>query len=219
MSRKPISMRKIKEILRLKHECGLSGRQIGKSCKVGRTTVQDYLDRAEKSGLTWEVAQTIPEEELERRLFPSLKVSGEKERGLPDWGKVHQETKKAGVTLQLLWEEYRAKHPEGLGYSRFCELHKEHVRSLDVRLRQNHKAGDKVFVDYSGDRGEIVNANTGEIIPVEIFVAVLGASNYSYVEATKSQSLQDWIGSRIRAFQFFQGVPALIVYDYQPVEK
>ena len=213
MSRKPISMRKIKEILRLKFENGLSSRSIGRSCKVGRTTVQEYLGRLTVAGLKWADAKDLPEEELEARMFPgNVSVPGIT-RILPDWGEIHLERKKPGVTLQLLWEEYRGKNPDGLGYSRFCELYQEHVRTLDVRMRQTHKAGDKVFVDYSGDRGEIVNPDTGEILHAEIFVAVLGASNYTFAEATMTQNLRDWIGSHIRAFEFFQGVPALIVPD------
>jgi len=207
-------MRKIKEILRLKFENGLSARSIGLSCKVGRTTVQEYLGRASVAGLTsWADAKDLSEEELEARMFPgNVSVPGTT-RVLPDWGEIHLERKKPGVTLQLLWEEYRGKNPDGFGYSRFCELYQEHVRTLDVRMRQTHKAGDKVFVDYSGDRGEIVNPGTGEVLHAEIFVAVLGASNYTFAEATMTQNLRDWIGSHIRAFEFFQGVPALIVPD------
>jgi transposase len=213
MSRNPISMRKIKEVLRLKFESGMSPRSIGRSCKVGRTTVQEYLQRASSAGLKWVDAKDLSEEELERRLFPGSVVSSGKTRDLPDWSEVHKERRKVGVTLQLLCEEYREKHPDGLNYSRFCELYHEYVKTLDVRMRQTHKAGEKMFVDYSGKRWEIVNPSTGEIIPVEIFVAVLGASNYAFAEATMTQSLHDWIGSHIRAFAFFQGVTTLIVPD------
>jgi transposase len=205
-------MRKIKEILRLKWECGLGDRQISNSCNVGRTTVQEYVSRARAGQLTLEKIRDMSEDVLEELLFPGNNHVSE-QRLCPDWNEVHQERKKSGVTLQLLWEEYRGKHPDGYGYSHFCNLYQEHVKTLPVTMRQTHKAGDKLFIDYSGKKGEIVIPETGEIRSAEIFVAVLGASNYTFAEATWTQSLPDWVGSNVRALQFFGGAPALLVPD------
>ncbi|MBF0546382.1 MAG: IS21 family transposase [Candidatus Riflebacteria bacterium] len=212
MSRKNIGMRKIKEVFRLKFECNLSNRSIEKSCGVGRTCIKDYLDRAEVLGLSeWEQIRKISDYELEKRLFPeknSLPF-----RGVPDWNELFLEKKKPGVTLKLLWEEYRVKNPEGLCYSHFCELYNQNARHNDIRMRFDHKFGDKLFVDYSGKKPEIIDPVTGEVRSVELFVAVLGASNYTFAEATLSQSLPDWIGSHVRALNFFGGCPACIVPD------
>jgi len=212
MSRKPISMRKVKEVLRLKSECNLSDRQIAQACNLGRTTVQEYLARARVSQISWENARNLPEDELESLLFPGNPAPNSL-HPLPDWKEIHQERRKPGVTLQLLWEEYRNNNQDGYGYSRFCELYHAFVRTIDPRMRQTHKAGDKLFVDYSGRTVEIVDSATGEIRSAQLFVAVLGASNYTFIEATWSQKLQDWVASHIRAFEFFNGVPALIVPD------
>lgn len=212
MSRKPISMRKIKDVLRLKFENALSDRQIAEICHIGRTTVQEYLSRARAAQLSLDQIRTLSESEVEHLLFPG-KSKSLVAQPCPDWGEIHLERKKPGVTLQLLWEEYRAQHPDGYGYSRFCDLYQNHTKNTEVTMRQNHKAGDKMFVDYSGKKIEIIHPTTGEIREVEIFVAVLGASNYTYAESTMSQTIPDWIGSHVRALNYFQGVPALIVPD------
>ena len=212
MSRKPISMRKIKEVLRLKLENRLGDRKIARSCNLGRTTVQEYVSRARAGNVTWEKAKNLSEEELENLLFPGNPPTA-LNRPSPDWAELHLERKKPGVTLQLLWEEYRAKNPDGYGYSHFCELYQEYAKALPVTMRTNHKAGDKLFIDYSGQKVEIVIPDTGEIRHAEIFVAVLGASNYSYAEATWTQSLHDWIGANVRALKYFDGVPAALVPD------
>lgn len=212
MSRKPISMRKIKEVLRLKLVFKFSDRKIAQSCNMGRTTVQEYLSRARVGQITWEKARDLSEEELEKLLFPGNPPSPLNRPG-PDWAELHIERKKPGVTLQLLWEEYRAKNPDGYGYSQFCDLYQKYARTLPVTMRQNHKAGDKLFIDYSGKKVEIVLPETGQIREAEIFVAVLGASNYTYAEATWTQTLPDWIGAHVRALTYFDGVPALLVPD------
>lgn len=212
MSRKPISMRKIKEILRLKWECHLGDRQIAQSCNVGRTTVQEYLSRARAARLSWEIARDLNEEELDKRLFPGRGPSAPN-RPSPDWSYIYKERKKPGVTLQLLWEEYRGNFPNGYSYSQFCDLFQEFVRALPVTMRQTHKAGEKLFIDYSGKKPEVVIRETGEIRQAELFVAVLGASDYTFAEATWTQSLPDWIASHVRALHYFGGVPALLVPD------
>jgi len=213
MSRKSIGMKKIKEVLRLKFCSKLSDRVASNSCKIGRTTVQDYQKRAKIAGFSsWEQIKDIAEDELEKLLFP-ISTKQAKPQSWPDWIKIYIERKKPGVTLQLLWEEYLDELPEGLGYSRFCELFNENTRCLNLTMRQNHKFGDKLFVDYSGKKFEVVNSNTGEICTAELFVAVLGASNYTYAEATWTQQLPDWIGSHVRTLEFIDGVPACIVPD------
>ena len=212
MSRKPISMRKIKEILRLKLECGLSDRKVAASCNVARATVQEYSGRALAAGLSVDQINSMPEEELDQKLFPSRSHCNSV-TPVPDYPVISSELRKPGVTLQLLWEEYVEKHPDGYSYSQFCHLYRQFSRTADITMRQVHKAGDKCFTDYSGKTIEVIDQETGEVRNAEIFVAVLGASNYTYAEATWTQSLEDWIGSHVRTFEFFGGVPAVLVPD------
>jgi len=210
-----LSMRKIRETLRLKWAQGLSHRQAARSCGIGRGTVSDYVLRARSAGLTcWKQVEGLSDVDLERRLFPSsLRVAGRRARPLPDWAEVHQELKRKSVTLSLLWEEYKSVQPEGYEYSRFCELYGEWSGRLAVCLRQEHKAGEKLFVDYSGQTVDVVNPSTGEAREAQVFVAVLGASSYAYAEATWTQDLQDWTDSHRRAFEFFDGVTELVIPD------
>jgi len=210
---KKISMRKTREILRLKWHLGRSNRETAISVNVSSSTVSDCVRRAKRAGLSWPLDGALNEAALEALLYsgPRSKVS-DRVRCV-DWGKVHHELKRKGVTLQLIWHEYRLRHPDGLGYSRYCELYREWKTGLSVCMRQNHKAGEKIFVDYAGMTASITNKQTGEIKSAQIFVAVLGASNYTYVEATHSQSLEDWIGSHVRAFDFFGGVSEIVVID------
>lgn len=212
MSRKPITMRKIKEILRLKLECGLSNRKISASCNIARSTVQEYINRARAAGLSAKQINAMAEEELNQRLFP-FREQNNSAIPVPDYVLISTEMRRAGVTLQLLWEEYLEKHPDGHSYSQFCHLYKQFSKTADITMRQTHKAGDKVFTDYSGKTIEVLDQETGEVRNAEIFVAVMGASNYTYAEATWSQSLEDWIGSNVRALAFFGGVPAVLVPD------
>jgi transposase len=205
-------MRKIKEILRLKLECGLSDRKVSASCNVARSTVQDYFGRAKAAGLSVDQINSMPEEELEEKLFPARPQSASA-LPVPDYSFISSELRKPGVTLQLLWEEYVEKHPGGYSYSQFCHLYRQFARVSDITMRQVHKAGDKGFFDYSGKTIEVIDQATGEVRNAEIFVAVLGASNYTYAEATWTQSLEDWIESHVRAFEFFGGVPAVLVPD------
>lgn len=206
-------MRKIKEILRLKLECGLSCRQISRSCGVGHGTVWDYLSRAGAAGLSWEQVQAMDEVALARALYPPPATMRRVERPLADWVEVHRELRRKGVTLSLLWQEYKERLPEGLQYSRFCDLYREWKGRLSVTMRQEHRAGEKTFVDYCGPTVDVVDGSTGEVRPASIFVAVLGASSYTYAEATPGQELADWIGAHVRAFEFFGGVSELIIPD------
>ena len=211
MATKRLPMRKIKDALRLEAS-GLTKRQIAASLSIGRTAARTYLDRAHAAGLGWPLPEGLSEEDLERLLFPPpTVVSGG--RRPPDWAALHLELRKPSVTLSLLWEEYRAADPGGYGYSRFCELYRAWRGRLSVTMRQAHVAGEKMFVDYAGQTVEVIDGHTGEIAEAQVFVAVLGASNYTYAEAGWSQGLQEWIGAHVRAFAHFGGVPRQVVCD------
>lgn len=206
-------MRKIREILRLRFELGRTQRQIARSCSLGKTTVCECLARFEGCGLSWKEAGQLDEATLERRLYPPAPPLSSAARALPDWALVHRELRGKGVTLALLWHEYKVAHPEGFGYSWFCDKYRVWTGKLDVVMRQEHRAGEKLFVDYAGQTAEVVDRHTGEVRAAQIFVAVLGASNYTYAEATWTQGLPDWIGSHVRAFEFFSGTSELLVPD------
>ena len=206
-------MRKIKEVLRLKWAKGLSNRRIATACGIGRPTVSEYLRRATEAGLTWPLPANLDDAHLERLLFPPPPALPADARGIPDWAAIRQELKHKSVTLFLLWQEYRQANPDGYQYSWFCEHYRAWRGKLDMVMRQDHRAGEKLFVDYAGQTVPIIDRLTGEIREAQIFVAVLGASNYTYAEATWSQGLPDWIGSHVRTFRFLGGVPELVVPD------
>ena len=207
-------MRKVKEVLRLKWASGLSVRKIAASCRIGRATVSDYLRRGEAAGLSWPLPEGLDDAALEQRLFPPSGggVAGE-QRPLPVWEDIHRELKRKGVTLFLLWQEYKEIYPEGYQYSRFCHLYRDWQGKLDVVMRQEHRAGEKLFVDYAGQTVAIIDRSTGEQRQAQLFVAVLGASNYTYAEATWTQGLPDWIGSHLRTFHYLGGCPEILVPD------
>jgi len=205
-------VRKIRDVLRLRFAAALSGRAIARSLHVSPSTVEDYVRRAEVAGLGWPVPESVDDAALERRLFPTPPPSGTS-RPLPAWSDVHQELRRKGVTLSLLWQEYKATHPEGLQYSRFCEQYRAWAGKLDVVMRQEHRAGERMFVDYAGQTVPVVDPETGELRQAQVFVAVLGASSYTFAEATWTQTLPDWTASHVRAFAFFDGCPELVVVD------
>lgn len=214
MAAERLSMRKIKEVLRLK-AAGHANRAIARSLRIAHSTVREYLSRAEVAELGWPLPEGLTEAELEARLFPPPRPSNV-ERPLPDWAEVHRELKakkRTGVTLQLLWIEYKEDHPDGLQYSQFCELYRRWRGSLDLVLRQEHRAGEKVFVDFAGQTVPVVDRATGEVRESQIFVGVLGASNYTYAEACWSQELPEWIGAHVRMYEYLGGVPQLAVPD------
>jgi transposase len=206
-------MRKIKEVLRLRWANGLSKRKTAKSCGISRPAVDEYLRRAEEAGLSWPLPADLDDGALERLLFPAAPTLPAQVRGLPDWSTINRELKRKGVTLFLLWQEYRESHPQGYQYSWFCECYRAWQGQLDVVMRQDHRAGEKLFVDYAGQTVPVVDRFSGEIREAQIFVAVLGASNYTYAEATWTQGLPDWIGSHQRCFQYLGGVPEIVVPD------
>jgi transposase len=206
-------MRKIKEVLRLKFENHLPVRQIAKSCGIGKSTVQEYLDRAQKANLTWPLAPELDDAALENLLFPPQDPFPQENRQMPPMEEIHREKKRKGVTLQLLWHEYKEGNPEGYQYSQFCELYRQWVEKLDVCLRQEYRAGEKLFVDYAGQTLPIHDPFTGQTREAYLFVATLGASNYTFAEATWTQDLPSWIQSHVRAFEFFNGVAEILVPD------
>jgi transposase len=206
-------MRKIREVLRLKQITGSSARQIAKSCNIARSTVQDYLKRAKEAGLTWQKARNLDDIALEHMLYPKSEASSDSRAPMPAMDYLHRELRRKGVTLQLLWYEYKQHHPDGYQYSFFCERYRNWAKKLDRPLRQKHRAGEKMFVDFAGQTRDIVTPATGEITKAHIFVAVMGASNYTYAEAVPSEDLPSWINAHIHAFEFFGAVPQIIVPD------
>lgn len=205
-------MRQVRRILRLAHE-GVSHRQIAAATGVGSSTVGDYVRRARTLGLDWPLPDELDDDAtLEARLFKKP-APPRSPRPLLEMSWVHQELKRAGVTLQLLWHEYVEEHPEGYRYTQFCEHYRRFRRKLSPSMRQVHRAGQKIFVDYSGKRPQIVDRSTGEVRAAELFVGVLGASSYVYAEVTESQQLHDWIGSHVRMLEYFGGCSEILVPD------
>src|ERR1700688_229604 len=213
MPARRVSVRKIRELLRLLWECGLSQRQVAGCCGIGKTTVVECVARARRSGLDWSTAALLSDEELEIRLSPPVELVPAAERPAVDWAVVHTELKRKGVTLSLLWEEYREREPRGYRYSWYCELYGQWRGRADLSMRQVHRAGEKLFVDYCGKTVPVVDAGTGEAREAQVFVAVWGASNLTFAEATWSQGLSDWVGSHVRAFEFGGGLTEIVVPD------
>ncbi|MCA3304136.1 MAG: IS21 family transposase [Roseomonas sp.] len=207
-----ITMRRIRETLRLHLQAGLSYNEVGRALKISKSVVGKYVSLARVAGVDWAVAQTLTDDELEARLYrPPLPRSSY--QLTPDFAAVHQELKRPGVTLQLLWEEYAAANELAYRYTSFCVKYRAWAQCLKRSMRQTHLAGEKLFVDYAGQTVPLVDPTTGEITAAQIFVATLGASNYTYACATKRQTTADWIGAQIGALEFFGGVPRLIVPD------
>ena len=206
-------MRKIREVLRLKLELKLSDRLVGRSVNIARSTVQDYVSRAQHAGLTWPLPPDLDDLQLEQLLFEKPDQVASKPDHLPDWDAVDREMRRKGVTRQLLWEEYRQQHPDGLKYATFNDHYRRWKAASGLTMRQTHRAGEKLFVDYAGLTVQITDARNGNVSPGQVFVATLGASDYTYVEVTRTQGIQDWIAAHIRALNFFGGVPEVIVPD------
>jgi transposase len=205
-------MRKIREVLRLKFELGLENRQISRSCSIPHSTVANYLSRAQAASLSWPLPPELSDATLELLLFPV--VPARPDVLAPDFGAMHDDLKRhKHLTLELLWQEYKQSIPDGYQYSWFCELYSRWARKLDIVLRQDHRAGEKMFVDHAGPTVEIVDRDTGLVQPASIFVGVLGASSYTFCEAVWKRDLPSWIGSHNRAVEFFQGVAAVTVPD------
>jgi transposase len=210
-----VSMRKIRDVLRLRFAQGLSQRSIGVSLGLSTGAVNSYLGRARMVGLDWPLADEFSDAELETLLYPPPPHVAAEQRPVPDWAMVHRELRRPNMTLALLWEEYRgeAGGQDGFGYSWFCDLYREWAKRLKPTLRQVHTAGERVFVDFAGRTMEVIDGATGEIRRAEIFVGVLGASSYTFAEAAWTQSLPDWIALHVNMLTFMGGVPRQIVSD------
>jgi transposase len=207
-------MRKIREILRLKWECHCSNQLIARSVGASSSTISECLRRAQEAQLNWPLPEAMDDEKLSALLYPAPQKISPEQRGEIDWTYIHRELQRKHMTLMLLWQEYKEKYPQGIRYSRFCECYHLWSEKLDVWMRQTHKLGEKCFVDYAGTKMPIVlSVKTGELRYAEIFVATLGASNYTFAEATWTQQLPDWIASHVKAFEFFGGTPEIIVPD------
>jgi transposase len=207
-------MRKLKEVLRL-HSLGLSQHQIARSCSISQSTVHEYVAAAQAAGVKWPLPENWDDQKIEQTLFPQRSAPQFwRKHPEPDWVQIHQDLQThKNLTLLLVWQERRESDPDGYGYSRFCELYRRWLRKLDLVLRQDHRAGEKMFVDYAGATIPIYDPETGEVRPAAVFVAVLGASSYTFAEATSGQDLRNWIGSHSRAVEYFGGVSEVAVPD------
>ncbi len=210
MATKRLSMRKTREILRHKWALGRSHREVARSLSVSVGTVAASLARAREAGLSWAEVEPLRDSELEERLYGAPEAG---KRPLPDFADIHRELHRVGVTLQLLHLEYLGQHSDGYGYTQFCRYYKRWLSKQQRSMRQIHRAGEKLFVDYSGKKPHIVDPKTGEVQEVELFVAVLGASSYSFAEATRTQQSADFLASHVRAFEYFGGVSEAVVPD------
>lgn len=214
MSKRHISMKYIREILRMKYACNCSNRAISRSLGIEKTTIKRCIDRTTTVGLSWPLPDNLSDADLEQKLYPKSKgVQMLIKANDLELGKIHKELKRKGITKLLLWEEYKERNPAGYSFSRFCGLYREWAKAKDIWMPQTYKAGEYTFVDYAGMTVSITNRTTGEQQQAQIFVAVLGASSYTYVEATMSQSLPDWIASHCNAFKYYGGVTEIVVPD------
>jgi transposase len=207
-------MRQVRDVLRL-NAAGVSGNEIARRVGVAPSTVRLTLKRLAAAGLGWPLPAEMTDAALEAQLFTAVgKKQGHRRRAEPDWVAIHRELKRKHVTLQILWDEYIERDPDGYRYSRFCELYRGWASRVSVTMRQAHAGGDKLFVDYAGDTVPvIIDRLSGTTRPAQIFVAVMGASNFTYAEASWTQALGDWIGAHTRAFEAIGGVPNLLVPD------
>ena len=211
MARELLSMRKLSEVLRLSLEQQVSVRRIAASCCLARSTVSDYLGRARAAGLGWPLPAGLDEDKLEQLLFPVREAVSP--RPVLDLAYIRNEMRGRAVTLQLLWEEYRSHTPDGYSYSQFCQLYRDWLGKQAISLRQEHRAGEKLFVDFAGDKLPITDPKNGAITQGHLFVAVLGCSNYTFAEVTPTEQLPEWIGAQINALEAIKGVPLVVVPD------
>ena len=207
------AMRKTREVLRLTLGEGLSRHQVSAATGMPRSTVINCLSRATAAGLTWPLPEGMDDRALEELLYRRPAAPPASRRPQPDWAEIHTELRHKGVTLQLLWMEHKEREPDGYQYTQFVHHYRRWAARLDVVLRQDHRAGEKLFVDFAGQTLPITDSRTGVQTPAELFVAVLGASNYTYAEATRSQKLEDFVASTVRTFEFLGAVPEVVVPD------
>ena len=217
MAKERLSVHNVKEVLRLRFESRLTIREIAASLGVRRSTVGDYVRRARAADVSWPLPEGLDDEiALAVRLFDQPRggaIEPVRRPPVPNWSEIHEELRKRHVTLALLWQEYRETHPDGYSYTRFVELYAEWRKTIDVVMRQTHEPGKRAFVDFSGGTKDIVDRRTGEVRPAKLFVAVLGHSNYTYVEPVFSEDAATWIKCNAGAFEYFGGVPEILVCD------
>ncbi len=214
MATKRIPMRQLREILRLRLHAKLSMRQIRDSLRLSLGAIQKAVSKAEALALDWEAIEKLDDSHLAAKIYPQADTAKSSHKELPDWVEIYRELKRKGMTKQLLWDEYTQQYPNrSFSYAQYCRLYRDWLKKQRRSMRQTHKAGEKLFVDYAGQTVPIVSHKTGEIRTAQIFVAVLGASNYTFCDATWSQKLPDWINSHVRAFEFIGGVPIIVVPD------
>jgi len=214
MPRGRVTMRRIREILRLVWLCGRSRRDAARVCGVCKSTVDATISRASAAGLSWPLPSELDDDALEARLYPIIAATAQRQLSQPDWRFMYDElARHRHLTLMLLWQEYKEGNPSGYQYSQYCELYRQWRKKLDLSMRQEHRAGEKFFIDYSGQTVSIVNPTSGEVREAQLFVGVMGNSNQTYAELTWTQSLVDWIGSHVRAFAFLGAVPHCLVPD------
>jgi len=214
MARKRLTMKKIKEVLRLKYEVGLSNRAIAGACKISNSTVGDYLRRAANAGLRWPLGE-LGDDELDRKLFPEDQpIQSEPEYPIPDWAKINTDKRQKGVTLRLLWQEYKEQYPNGYQYSQFCEHYQRWKKQqVEPSMHKEHKGGEEMEVDYAGLKMHMIDPETGEVIKISVFVATLPASNYLYAEPHLNEDQKNWNNGHARAFEYFGGVVKIVVPD------
>jgi len=213
MPQERLPLRKIREVIRLHHETDLSNRAVARACRISNSTVGEYLARAEQAGLRWPLPSDLDEASLYQRLFPEKAEESQPKRPVPNWEDVHRELSKRGVTLTLLWQEYKEEYPDGYGYTQFRLYYQRWNKSKTGTMRIPRKGGEEMEVDYAGITVPITNPETGEVSQAQVFVATLPASNYTYAEVQRSQKLAPWIGGHVRALNFFGGTPKTICPD------
>ncbi len=214
MPNKRIPMRKLRDVLRLRLAGGLSIREISRSTKLSVGSVQKLLNRAQALDLGWPLPEDLDDGQLAGLVYPKADTRSTGRFHIPDWPSVHQELKRPHMTKQLLWEEYTQQYPNrSYSYSQFCDRYRHWVGTQRRSMRQQHRAGEKCFVDYGGSTVPVIDRDTGEVREAQLFVATLGASNYTYAEATWSQSLPDWLGSHVRMLEYFGGCTAMVIPD------
>lgn len=213
MPRPRSAMRKVREVLRLTLGERLTRRQVAAALGMPPTTVTDHVARALAAGLSWPLPEGIDDAELEARLFVQAATLQGLTRPQPEWAEVHREARRKGVTLQLLWVEYRQRHPNGYQYTQFVHRYRQWARGVDVVLRQDHRAGERAFIDFAGQTVPITDALTGMVSAAQLFVAVLGGSSLTSAEALPSEELPHWIAAHVSAFEFFGGAPEILVPD------
>lgn len=213
MPRRRIEMKKIREVLRLRYGRGASVREIASSCSLSTSTVSEYLYRSGAAGYTWPLPEGLSDEDLERELFPPRPAKDDPPRPLPDFADLRRELSRKGTTLLLLWREYKAREPDGYGYSRFAELFAEWEKRTDLRMLQRHKAGEKLFVDYAGVPARWTDPETGEVRQAPVFVSALGSSQMIYARACESEDSRSWLSAHVEAFEFYGALPHVLVPD------